>query len=257
MLKEIDAEKYGFKFSFDDGDKFVGCNVAYGVYEPYESELLLSKVKKDSVIFDVGANVGYFSLLCAKRLNDFGRFARKGKVFAFEPNLKNYLLLERNVGINSFRNVQPLNYAVGDEDREMELFLSIENQGDHQLYSSENRVSEKVQMRSLDSIIEEHAASPDIIKIDTQGFDLFVLKGLEGYIKSCDSLKVFTEFWDHGNKNAGVDSRENFEFLTRYFSKVLCINEEDRKLEEIDFDEVMERSRMHEGMAHLNFYCEK
>ena len=262
MIKEVDSKKYGFRICFDGEDDFVGLPVSNDIYEPFESELFLVNVRKNSVVFDIGANIGYYSLLAALKMNSERRglsrlVGNKGRVYSFEPNIKNFLFLQKNIEINGFKNVDCYNYAVGDQNGETQLYLSSENQGDHQLYSSENRGTELCRVLSVDSFIEEHGVVPDVIKIDTQGYDLHVLKGMEGLLESGKSLVLFTEFWDHGNRKGGISSLDYYEFLKNYFGDVYFIDEKKRSIYSVNFDFIMQECSRNDNTMHANLFCKK
>ena len=76
-------------------DQFVSRRIREeGIWEPYETSLLLSMLRPGDVFVDVGANIGYFSVLAASVVGD------DGAVFAFEPDPDNFRLLRRNVALN-------------------------------------------------------------------------------------------------------------------------------------------------------------
>jgi hypothetical protein len=68
----------------------------WGFYEKYETALFKRLVKKGMVVVDIGANIGYYTLLAAHLVGD------KGKVFAFEPDPNNYDLLCKNIEVNGY-----------------------------------------------------------------------------------------------------------------------------------------------------------
>ena len=83
MLVQATSSRLGFRISFDSNDRSVEYAVPADAYEPFESQLFLRHVHDDSIVFDVGANIVYYTLLGLTN----------GKIIAFEPNLQNYLLL--------------------------------------------------------------------------------------------------------------------------------------------------------------------
>ena len=70
-----------------------------GIYEEFETELVSKEISKNDVVVDIGANIGYYTLIFAKLVGE------NGKVFAFEPDPSNFALLKKNVELNGFRNV--------------------------------------------------------------------------------------------------------------------------------------------------------
>ncbi|MBI4836205.1 MAG: FkbM family methyltransferase [Candidatus Abawacabacteria bacterium] len=244
------SQKYNFHLYWDDDDSFVGSSVARDDYEPYESELFLAFTAANSVVIDVGANIGYYALLAAQKI-----MPQMGFVYAFEPEKRNYELLQKNIGANNIATVEPLKIAIAEDDGLKELFLSNHNKGDHQLYFSPDREIQTVECLRLDTFIRMKSLQPTIIKIDAQGYDYFVLKSGQSFIDNATNLVVFTEFWDHGNRHAGVDSREYFDYLNRTFKQVLYIDELKRDIYPVDFDFLGPVFAMHDNHGHGNFLC--
>ena len=73
--------------------------LAYGTWEPVETSLLLDNLRPGDTVIDVGANVGYYTLLAARKVGP------RGKVVAFEPDPESFSFLKRNVKANGFTNV--------------------------------------------------------------------------------------------------------------------------------------------------------
>lgn len=98
------------------------------VYEPLETQWMFDHVGPNDVVVDVGANIGYYTLLLAKQVGHAGR------VFAFEPDPVNFDLLQRNVERNGYRNIVLERLAVSDVTGSVTLFTNEENRGDHRIH---------------------------------------------------------------------------------------------------------------------------
>ena len=144
-----------------------------------------------------------------------------------------------------------------EENGRKDLFLSVDNKGDHQLYFSADREKQTVETSRIDSFLEKQNIKPTIIKVDAQGYDYYVLKSARTYIDQSSQLVLFTEFWDHGNRNAQVDSREYFEFLKKTFSQVLYIDEDARDFYPIEFEFLAPVFAKHNNHGHGNLLCIK
>ena len=94
---------------------------------------LKAHVGPGQTAIDLGANIGYFTLLLAQLVG------QDGQVVAFEPDPENFQLLERNVRANGYTNVAVRREAVADYSGRAPLFLSDVNPGDHGLADADNR----------------------------------------------------------------------------------------------------------------------
>ena len=251
MLREQRSKRFGFLISFDSDDRFVGQGLAIDVYEPYESQLFLEHIETDTIVFDIGANIGYYTLLASLK-------SVSGRIIALEPNLKNFLLLERNIIRNNITNATPLNLAAGSQTCEEKLYLSNDNQGDHRLYRGEGgRVCEIVNCTTIDALVESQNSIPNIIKIDTQGFDYYVLLGMQHLLHQNNHLTIFTEFWDYGNRLSGVRSEDYYRLLATHFKTVEFIDEEKQRTYPVDVDFVLNECQKGDWGMHVNLLCSK
>jgi FkbM family methyltransferase len=130
------------------------------------------------VVWDVGASYGIYSLFVGKKISSI-------KAYAFEPEQKTFKLLNKNIRLNGIENVMPMNYALGDIDGSTILHTSSSaNIGTHSLVQrNDYPVSEKgitVEIRKGDSIVTAGIIdSPTIVKIDVEGAEFNVLKGMK------------------------------------------------------------------------------
>ena len=136
-----------------------------GIWEPYETSLLLSMLQPGDVFVDVGANIGYFSVLAAVVVGE------GGAVFAFEPDPDNFRLLRDNVALNGFeQQVVTVEAGLAVICRDGYLFLSAYNLGVNQIYSSgESRVSLPVTRYNGSRYMCENLQRLYVLKVDTQG----------------------------------------------------------------------------------------
>jgi len=161
-LKSTFAEVDGHKMFLDSKDSLnLSIN---GVYEPFETELVKKEIKKGDVVLDIGANIGYYTLIYAKLVGE------EGKVFAFEPDPDNFALLKKNVEINGYRNVILAQKAVSNKTGKIRLYLSEVNKGDHRIYDShDGRKSIEIETIRLDDYFKNYNVRIDFIKMDVQG----------------------------------------------------------------------------------------
>ena len=183
--------------------------VAEGIWEPLETRFLLDTLKPGQVFVDVGANIGYFSLV-ASRLVGAG-----GEVLAFEPETLNYELLEHNCRLNHCDNVRNFKAALGEENASGQIYLNELNRGDHSLYpGDEDRASQDINIVNGSKLIMASHPQVNFIKIDTQGAECDVLAGLLPLIEaSFPDLILIIEFSPMHLKNAGASGRNLLELL--------------------------------------------
>lgn len=180
-------------------------------WEPEETRLVSSLLREG----DVGANVGYFTLVASDAVG------KSGKIFAFEPEPKNFSLLRKNVQVNKCANARCEQKAVTGADRPVELFLSSFNYGDHRIFQSHDdedynrgrqRARTQVEGVALDSYFAP-GTRINFIKMDVQGAEYFALQGMKRVLRDNPDVVLMMEFWPHGLHEAGVEPARLLEEL--------------------------------------------
>ncbi|TNF32573.1 MAG: FkbM family methyltransferase, partial [Gammaproteobacteria bacterium] len=131
-------------------------------WERDESELLCRLLEPGDCVLDIGANIGYFTVLAASMVGP------EGQVWAFEPEPLNSQLLGHNLHINGLSNVQALAVALGKSTGTVPLFLSGDNAGDHSLGRLDQQASITVPMVRGDDVLPADLRV-QLIKMDVQG----------------------------------------------------------------------------------------
>lgn len=211
------AELAGLKLFVDLRDNGVGrpLYVTRG-YEPAETEFLKKTLRSGMTFVDIGANIGYFTCIAAQAIGP------RGRVISFEPDQHNFDLLKRNVRRNQLDNVELHNIALGSESGSVRLFRSDTNFGDHRICSDPGVTRESIEVRvaALDHCLASSKISKiDVIKMDVQGYEHQVTRGMRHALLSSDKLVVLTEFWPHGIATTGSNPQDFFkEFIDAGFS---------------------------------------
>jgi FkbM family methyltransferase len=146
-------------------------------YITSEDEALFSAAKPDMIVFDIGTNIGYVALKLAKLVGS------EGKVYGFEPDSVNFRKASRNIKeLNPWcKNLQIFNLGLGDQKGQFKLY-SIEesNNGMHQVRKEDvpGRDFSMISIEVIDEYItKSNIPGPQLIKIDTEGYEMNVLLG--------------------------------------------------------------------------------
>ncbi|MDQ6909196.1 MAG: FkbM family methyltransferase [Actinomycetota bacterium] len=183
-----------------------------GWWEKEESAALRSLLRPGMTFVDVGAHVGYLTLVAAERVGPTGRG------LAVEPVPDNFALLQANILWTGTSWVDAIPVAAWNENRRLTITLSADNSGDHRAYAAgEERgadaepwpgrwtrtESREVLAVALDEIVPPDTAI-DVVKIDVQGCDHLVIRGMERTLTRCHP-SVLVEFWPEGIAELGGD----------------------------------------------------
>jgi FkbM family methyltransferase len=107
---------FGARILCDDVDVIQRMIATHGIWEPDVSHVIERRLRRGDVFIDIGANIGYDSLLAASCVG------ATGSVVAIEPSAPTYDLLCNNIGANGYPNVRPVWAAVSDQARTVELY---------------------------------------------------------------------------------------------------------------------------------------
>jgi FkbM family methyltransferase len=163
------------KFICDPNDRYIPPLqlLNFGSYEAHEQEILLRLVQPGMNIFDIGANVGWYSLLIAKK-------AHGCNVYAFEPLPATFGSLKANVDANGYRNIRVFNFGISDKDQQIEFYYSPEISGaasGANILGWDTVTKIDCRVRPLDDVWEELGVRVDFIKCDVEGAELFAFRG--------------------------------------------------------------------------------
>jgi len=198
-----------FKIYLDEKDT-LGLSLGR-IHEQHITELVKKTIKKEDVVVDLGANIGYFTLIFSKLVGP------KGKVFAFEPDPTNFAILRENVLINKCSNVILIQKAVSKISEEGIMYLSENNKGDHRIFDSgDNRKKITIETISLDDYFKD-SSRINFVKMDIQGSEILALRGMKEILeKNKKHIKILAEFWPNGLKKAGANPKDFFNILKKY-----------------------------------------
>ncbi len=187
------------------------CLFIYGYFELAETAFWKNITLNKRTIFDIGANIGYFSLLASKRIK------HDGKIYAFEPVSRTYTRAKTNIELNHFQNILLSKLALSDDDRKLIINSGNEDNWGMSSINVNDQLkgfSEEVQATSVDNFIAANGIKNlDVAKIDVEGGELFTLKGMTSTIDKMRPV-ILIEVLDETLIPAGTSKEEVFKFLT-------------------------------------------
>ncbi len=181
-----------FKIHVRLNDDAVGAGIAtYRFYEPHVTEGLRRCLKPGDCFLDIGANIGYFTLLGAALVGAHGR------VLAFEPNRDNCALLTKSLRQNQFRNVRLYPYAVGAKEQTLALYRHGTSSTSILRDKSSQQAPPPGRPYGVRAVVLDDFLADldrlDVIKIDIDGFEPRALQGMQRLIQRHRPV-IFTEF---------------------------------------------------------------
>jgi len=165
----------------------------YILAEVFHSEIYgqAFQPQEDDIVLDVGAHAGFFALWSRRKIGP------RGLIVSIEPDPANFQLLQRNVSINGFANIIPINEAAADFDGFSRLSLCPTDTSGHSLVYNYGRREITTRVSTLDSIAKRLQIShADFVKIDAEGSELMVLRGAERLMEKGPRIAIETH--DHG-----------------------------------------------------------
>jgi FkbM family methyltransferase len=194
IVADVNACRLRLKFS--DGS---ARHMYFDEYEREETQRIAHIVRPGMTVLDIGANLGYFTLLIARLTES------TGKVHAFEPNPEMFQRLEENVRFNpqlADGRIACHRLALGEKAAEAEFFCPVEGRegvgGLKDIQRAPLGKVIKVAVQTLDQFLAEHAVTRvDFIKMDVEGGELGVLKGATRLLKDLRPVILFEAYEDN------------------------------------------------------------
>jgi len=206
--KWIAAEVLGrFTMWLDLRDRYVSRGCLFGEWEPEETAFLQSRLQEGQTVLDIGANLGWFTLVAASKIGS------TGKVHAFEPRPETLAMLSKTIALNTLeRVVEVWPYALSDAEGELLLNWAdkTDNPGHSFLSKTEtsiaNHESARVKSVRLDDLLPDVA--PDVVKIDVEGAEPLVMRGALNALRRKKPVILSELFPDQLKSVSGVTTAE-------------------------------------------------
>ena len=189
-----------------DMSDYIGHYLFFG-FADSGMDKLFSLCKADSIVLDVGANIGWTVLNMAK-------IAEQGKVVGFEPDPHNFERCSQNMLLNNFKNGVAFPLGLGNENRPMNIEIrSMSNRGGNRIAPAGSGATRMVEVVRLDDFsLARELPRVDLIKIDVEGYELNVLRGAEDLLKKHRPI-LFLELDDNNLLDQGDSALALIRFL--------------------------------------------
>lgn len=225
-----------------------------GRYERETTRIFEQTAKSGMVVIDIGAHVGYFSLLAARRVGS------EGRVYAFEPEPMNYDLLVKNAELNGYQNIDPIRKAVSSEVGVATLHLSALDNGRHSIFGQGLPQSrdETVETTTMDAFLEKEGwPTVGLVKVDVEGAELAVLQGMGSLLGGSAELSMIIEFNPCLLRIAGVDLVQFLELPSSWGFKVYIIDENKGTLPLDQANPLDLINRLLAAESSVNLFCQR
>ncbi len=198
----VDATTHIGPLWLNRADTLVTPSIAeHGMYEAHVTALLLRLLRPGMTFVDVGANIGYFSVLASKLVGP------EGLVIAVEPGPNNVSLLRANLWRNGCGNAVVLPIAAYDHRGHVQLVLNPQGGAGNWVQPGDVPApSVLVPCAPLDELLE--GIHVDVLKTDAEGSDVVAIRGMEQTIRRSTGITVVAEFWTQAYGGLGEKPEE-------------------------------------------------
>ena len=198
---------YGFKMYLNPDS---GWEKSYFIRDKeLDTTLFLKNVlSQNQVFWDIGANIGFYSLLAAKLVGV------KGHVYSFEPTPSTYQRLQKHILDNSLQNqISALQYVLGSKRGQAQLVEPSDINHGMNYFLPATSGQSLHEIESVDHLIENrNLKAPNVIKLDVEGAEFEVLKGAEQTLKK-SAPQLVIELCEENLKRFGSSTQELLKFL--------------------------------------------
>ena len=229
------VEVNGYKLKLIPEDTGISTELAlFKTHEPLNTKLLRDSLREGMVCLDVGANIGYYTLLESKIVGD------TGKVIAIEPSPINFPVLEKNLEMANTKNVDSFCLAGGDKNGMLRFFLDKQSNlsrilGEDEIVKKSDSIVD-VPVKSLDFFIDElNLKKIDFLRMDVEGYEYYIYKGMRNSLKKFKPI-IQMEFHCRGLGNKKTiellsmlqeDGYDMVYFIIREYDRPTVMNEND------------------------------
>lgn len=214
---------FNFRMIVDSQDISVSSNLIIdGAYERNITRVFKNIIKEGMNVLEIGANIGWYSLLAAAKVG------KKGRCFIFEANPHIFDYLYRNILINDFiERVELVNKAVYNKSGKLNFHIPKYISGNSSVREIKNKANfadgvgcvERIEVPcvSIDEYFKGQQIKIDVIKIDAEGSEPFIFEGMEEIISANPDIKIICEFAPHFISEIGRNPHEFIKSIKNIF----------------------------------------
>ena len=202
----------------------------FGNYEPLETNLVKKEIKKGNSVIDIGAFIGYYTLIFAKLVGE------NGTVFAFEPQDSSFSLTKKNLEINGYKNYVLENKLVSNKTEKVKFFSKWKD------------------AIRLDDYFN-FSKNIDFIKMDIEGAEALATDGMTRILEENSKIKLMTEFHPNELKKFGTTPEDYLEKLRSFGFKIYHIDNKNKSINLVSDDYLLKIYPMKDSST--NLFCKR
>lgn len=186
---------------------------------------LLQTLTEGQTVLDIGANIGYFTILFARKVGS------SGAILAFEPGPLSFALLQTNIRINGLDHVRAFNVAAGNRNGTTDLYICRTGESDNRVEGTLTDDSDRDRIAVPSIVIDKFLANlgvhrVDYVKIDVQGAERAVLEGMQRTIEANPRMQIVAEYAPGGIRTAGGEPSEFLDYIRRFGFRIMDLPED-------------------------------
>ncbi|HEY4043312.1 MAG TPA: FkbM family methyltransferase [Rhodopila sp.] len=221
LIWPVEVEtRHRLRMIADKVDRVGGYIYYFHIWEPQISTVIVRLLDPGDTVLDIGAHIGHHTLLAAQAVGE------SGQVYAFEASPQTFAVLNTNIGLNHFANVDARNLAICARTGSIDLFVSPhENSGRSSLTATNGRRSIEVHCTRLDDLLSEiPCLNIRFIKIDVEGAEPEVLAGARELLGRLPADVAILIEVQPGTADDSMDGRGILQFLLQQGFEAYSIN---------------------------------
>lgn len=227
----------GHTIFFNSNDPVLLETFSNDEYEPATSNVVKKLVKPGMNVINIGANIGYFTLLLARQVGP------KGKIFSFEPTATTAKFLQKNIDANGYKNVEVHIKAVLNKNGISDFWVggsSVHNWVSElktQSYPLYNRV--QVETITIDDFLKNKDLQIDFIMMDAEGSEKYILEGMKKTLQNNPNLEIIAEYNPYTFKLAETTAESFLDLVEKLGFFTYVIDDKDGKVKQMSKEEIL------------------